>query len=160
MEKLKEIIRNNRMSARPEFYSGRGAIMCDLNGDILEGIYQGILKEFGKEAAKNFVKMVADIKVLSATTFLEELYMLFGNNWKYRNKKEHANGISVPKNENGEYDQNSMMSGIFGIMAAMSNNGRDETIAIRGYFLNCHGIKPKGKRVMIMSADGYHTYYE
>lgn len=160
MEKLKEIIRNNNMSTRPEYYSGRGAIMCDLNGKILEGIYQGILKEFGKNAAKNFVKMVADIKVLSATTFLEELYMLFGNNWKYINKKEHANGISVPKNENGEYDDRSVMSGIFGIFSAMSNNGRDETMAIKNYFLSQHGVKPKGKKGMMMRADGYYVYYE
>ena len=145
MEKLKEIIRNNNMSTRPEYYSGRGAILCDLNGNQLEGIYQGILKGFGKNAAKSFVKMIDDIKVLSATTFLEELYMLCGNQWKYTKKKEHANGISIPKNENGEYDERSAMSGMLGMFAAMSNNGRDETSQIKSYFLMNHGIKPKGK---------------
>ena len=145
MEKLKEIIRNNNMSTRPEFYSGRGAITCDLNGKMLEGIYQGILKEFGETAAKNFVKMVADIKVISATTFLEELYMLCGNDWKYKNKRKshQASGISVPKNENGEYDDKSMFSGMLGIFAAMSNGGRDETPMIKSYFLSQHGVKPK-----------------
>jgi hypothetical protein len=143
MEKLKDIIRNNNMSTRPEFYSGRGAIMCDLNGKMLEGIYQGILKEFGEKAAKNFVKMVDDIKVLSATTFLEELYMLFGNEWKYTKKRKHADGISIPKNKNGEYDERSALSGMFGIFAAMSNGGRDETMMIKSYFLSQHGVKPK-----------------
>jgi hypothetical protein len=147
MEKLKEILRNANMSTRPEYYSGRGAITCDLNGTQLEKIYQGILKEFGKRAAQNFVKMVDDIKVLSATTFLEELYMLFQNSWKYTKKpKEHqANGISIPKNENGEYDDRSVMSGMLGIFAAMGNNGRDETQEIKNYFLMNHGVKPKGK---------------
>lgn len=145
MENLKEIIRNNNMSTRPEFYSGRGAIMCDLNGKILEGIYQGILKEFGEKPAKNFLKMVADIKVLSATTFLEELYLLCGNGWNYKKKRKsrQAPGISIPKNENGEYDEKSAMSGMMGIFAAISNGGRDETIMIRSGFLFNHGIATK-----------------
>lgn len=71
-------------------------------------------------------KMVADIKVLSATTFLEELYMLFDNNWKYTRKEKHADGISIPKNEDGEYDEASAMSGILGMFAAMSSNDRDD----------------------------------
>ena len=151
MEKLKDIIRNANMSTRPEYYSGRGAITCDLNGIQLEKIFQGIKKEFGDKAAKNFVKMVDDIKVISATTFLEELYMLFQSGWVYRKKPKsrQANGISVPKNEQGEYDDRSMMSGMLGIFAAMSSGGRDETSEIKNYFLMNHGVKPKGKTVHI-----------
>jgi hypothetical protein len=145
MEKLKDIIRNNKMSTRPEFYSGRGAITCDLNGEILEGIYKGIKKEFGENSAKNFVKMVDDIKVLSATTFLEELYVLFSNDWKYRKKRSHAAGVTVPKNADGEYD---LVGGMFGMMNAMMNN-RDETQQIKSYFLSRHGVKPKGKVVNV-----------
>lgn len=132
------------MSTRPEYYSGRGATLSDLNNQILEGIFKGIDKEFGRNAAKNYVKMIADIKVLSATTFLEELYVLFNNDWKYRVKKQHASGVSVPKNEDGEYDERSATMGIFGILCAMSNNGRDDTEAIRGHFLLSHGSKSKG----------------
>jgi hypothetical protein len=145
LEKLKEIIRNNRMSTRPEFYSGRGAILCDLNGDILEGIYKGIEKEFGKMAARNFVKMVKDVKVLSATTFLEELYNLHYSGWKYYVKKRHASGVSVPKNKDGEYDETSAMMGMVGIMTAMTSGGRDETMSIKGFFLRQHGVKPVKK---------------
>lgn len=154
MEKLKDIIRNNNMSTRPEYYSGRGATMSDLNYKILEGIYQGIEKEFGAKAAKNYVKMVADIKVLSATTFLEELYMLFHNNWIYRNKKEHASGISIPKNEDGEYDERSALSGMFGMFAAMTSGNRDDTQMIRGSFLNSHGVR--GKSVSYKNGDMYY----
>jgi hypothetical protein len=142
IEILKNIIRNNNMSTRPEYYSGRGAILGDLNGNILEGIHKGIEKEFGVKAAKNFVKMVADIKVLSATTFLEELYNLFNSNWKYLVKKRHASGVSIPKNKDGEYDESSVISGMFGIMSAMTSGGRDETMSIKGHFLSTHGIKP------------------
>lgn len=140
MEKLKTIIRNNQMSTRPEYYSGRGAITCDLNGKMLEGIYQGIKKEYGVNAAKNFVKMINNIKVLSATTFLQELYNLFYNKWKYINKKEHAAGVAVGKDENGDYD---LIGGMFGMMEAMMGSGRDETQSIKSYFLTQHGIKPK-----------------
>jgi hypothetical protein len=143
MDKLKDIIRNSNMSTRPEYYSGRGAITCDLNSDILQKIYLGIEKEYGKTAAKNYIKMVQDIKVLSATTFLQELYMLFENNWKFKKKKVQASGISVQKNENGEYDEQSVLSGMLGIFAAMSSGGRDETERIRGGFLHTHGIKEK-----------------
>jgi len=142
---LKNIISNNRMSTRPEYYSGRGATRSDLDSGILEGIYKGINEKFGKKAADNYVKMVADIKVLSATTFLQELYLLQYNDWKYTKKKKHADGISIPKNEKGEYDDTSMMSGMLGIFAAMSNNGRDDTVSIRGSFLHNHGIKSEPK---------------
>ena len=70
MEKLKEIIRNNNMSTRPEYYSGRGATISDLNEKILFGIHKDLKKEFGESAGNGFVKMVNGIKVLSATAFL------------------------------------------------------------------------------------------
>ena len=153
MEKLKTIIRNNQMSTSPEFYSGRGATLSDLNDRILEGIHNGIKKEYGLDAAKNFVKMVNDIKVLSATTFLQELYNLFFNNWKYINKKQHAASVSVPKNEDGEYD---MDMGMFGMMEARMNSVRDDTQMIKTGFLIRHGIKPKGG---VYSSDGHMMMY-
>ena len=145
METLFNIIRNNRMSTRPEYYSGRGATISDLTGEILTGIHEGIEKEYGKDAAKNFVDMVADIKVLSATTFLQELYNLFHNDWKYTKKENHAAGVSVPKNDDGEYDKKSARIGMFGMMSAMMHDGRDDTEIIRGYFIRSHGYKPKGE---------------
>jgi hypothetical protein len=38
---LSEIIQDAGMSTRPEYYSGRGAITCDLNSDILEKFIKG-----------------------------------------------------------------------------------------------------------------------
>lgn len=159
MAKIEEIIRSNRMSTRPEYYSGRGATLSDLDGNILEGIYQGILKEYGKNAAKNFVKMVADIKVLSATTFLQELFQLFYNDWKYVKKEKHANGIAIQKNDEGEYDESSIMSGAMSIFAVMNNNGRDDTERIKGYFLKIHGIKSKPIRYTDNFGNCYYEGY-
>ena len=156
MEELKRIIHDNNMVGRPEYYSGRGANTGDLNSKMLEGIYQGILKEFGKSAANNYVKMVADIKVLSATTFLQELYELFYKNWKYTKKKVHAPGIAVPKKENGEYD---LDMGMFGVISALSNGSRDMTPYVRDEFLHMHKIKTSAPIFFAPSNYDLSKYY-
>lgn len=152
MEKLQQIIRNNRMSTRPEHYSGRGATLTDLDGQILEGIYQGILKEYGEKAAKSFVSMVSGIKVISATCFLQELYKLFHSNWKYKSGKNEL-GVAVGKNEDGEFD---LVSGKIGIIDSIFSTGRDETQSIKNWFLMNHGIKPKP----IYDMENYTVYYK
>lgn len=154
METLKQII-GKHMSTRPEYYSGRGAILCDLNSDILQGIYLGIKEKFGDEPAENYVKMVEGIKVISATTFLQELYSLFYNKWKYTTKENDECGISVPKDKDGNYD---IMHGMIGMFEAMSNN-RDETRSIKGGFLRAHGVAPKGKYESREDGNIY-CYYE
>jgi hypothetical protein len=144
MEKLKQIIRGNRMSTRPEYYSGRGATLSDLDYNILEGIYKGIKIEFGESAANSFVDMVDNIKVMSATTFLQELYMLFYNDWVYVIKEKDASGIAVAKNEDGDYD---MLSGIMGIFGGLTSNQRDETPSIKNHFLFTHGKSPENNYI-------------
>lgn len=138
MEKLKEIIRNNKMSARPEYYSGRGATISDLNEQILFSIHRDIKKEFGEDAGKGFVKMVNGIKVLSATAFLNGLYDLFCNDWKYNESQ--PDSITIPKNENGEYDTT---IGMIGVMESLFSCGRDDTQQIKSHFLRSNGIKGK-----------------
>lgn len=64
IDKLKDIIRKNGMSTRPEYYSGRGAIRADLNDKILFGMHKDIKEKFGEKPAKAFVQMVDKIKVL------------------------------------------------------------------------------------------------
>ena len=79
------IVRKAGMSDMPGFYSGRGAILSDLNPDILRRIYEGVQREHGKGVAKQFVKMVATIPKLSATDFLLSFYRLgkwLENGWK------------------------------------------------------------------------------
>jgi len=78
----RQIVRDAGISTRPEFYSGRGATICDLGSYHLQKIYIGIEKNFGKQAGKEFVQMVADIPKLSATDFLLNLYNLEANGWK------------------------------------------------------------------------------
>jgi len=139
MKKLKEIIRNSGMSTSPEFYSGRGANLIDLNGGILEKIYLSIENENGKEAASNYVNMIAGIKVMSATTFLQELYRLNNNNWKYLKTENNASGISIMKNDEGKYDQNHANISLYEAL----NSRFDHTQQIKSHFLNTHNIKPQ-----------------
>jgi len=138
----REILREANMSARPEFYSGRGAIRADLNDGILEKIHQGVQREYGEEAAKQFTIMVANIPVLSATDFLISFYALENHGWKYDSDKVRSDaprGILVAKDEEGNYDY---AHGMLSMVDAISLGGRDETAYIKGQFLRRHGIEP------------------
>jgi len=136
MERLKNIIRNNKMSARPEYYSGRGATISDLNEQILFGIHRDLKNEFGEVAGIGFVKMVNGIKVLSATSFLNGLYELFNNNWEYNERQ--PDSIAIPKNKDGNYDST---IGMISVMESLFSCGRDDTNQIKCRFLAYNGIK-------------------
>lgn len=136
MEKLKKIIRSTRMSTSPEFYSGRGATLMDLNSSILEMIYQGINSEYGEEAANNYVKMVKDIEVMSATIFLEELYNLKNCNWKYVETNKDTPDIST--------------------LYKSLNSRFDDTQKIKNRFLIKHNIQPKP----VYNSLNHITYYQ
>lgn len=132
------VIRAN-MSPRPEYYSGRGATLSDLNGEILENIYQGIKKEYGKKASESFVNMVKDIPVASATDFLLNLYRLESNNWKWNEKMLGSEkGVYVDgPNDNVKFAVGmATIAGIFG-----GSMDRDDTTSIKNYFLKRHGIE-------------------
>ncbi len=141
-EKLdaRQIVMKIGMSARPEFYSGRGAIIDDLTGPKLERIYGHIKHEHGGEAAQNFVQMVADIPVLSATDFLLSLYRLEENDWKYDQKLlSGQKGIDIGP-DYGDGNRGAIALGT--VMTVLSGRGdRNETGAICNLFLRDHGIK-------------------
>jgi len=129
------IVMQAGMSARPGFYSGRGAISSDLNDKILEKVHQGILHAHGEQAAAQFVGMVADIPKLSATDFLLTLYRLEGNGWQWDKR--------LVGGEKGIYPDGvgSAWGTIASILGGMDE--RDETNYIRGEFLRRHGVKQK-----------------
>lgn len=135
----------NRMSSRPDFYSGRGAILSDLDSDLLERIYKGVKNEIGNEAAENFVQMVADIKILSATCFLNTLYGLEVSKWVWKksDRPDRAmDHIDLPHEHEGRFE-----AGMATIGAVLGGGlERDETHAIRGEFLQKHGKSVPGSR--------------
>ena len=147
MDVLKNIIRESGMSSRPEFYSGRGATLCDLNSEYLQKIHNGILEKFGKKHAESYILMVARLKELSATGFLNALYALHDGGWKKPKNVVESDKFAVHKNEDGEYDA---VHGQVSVMSAIFSTGRDQTNAIRSGFNHTHrvflkknGIEPK-----------------
>lgn len=131
-----------RMSGRPEYFSGRGATLSDLNSDLLEMIYQGILKEIGKGGAQNFIKMVEDIDVLSATLFLNSLYELEARSWVWENSQQTSKASKHL--DVGPEGEGRMAVGLASIGAWMGGgSGRDDTRQIRDSFLRAHGRKVK-----------------
>jgi hypothetical protein len=143
--KLGQIVVDAGMHRRPEYYSGRGAITSDLNSPILEKIYQGIEKQYGKKSANQYVKMVAKIPKLSATDFLLSLSKLESNNWKLKGLNlGRERGVYV----DGPTDKAKFAVGLFTIAGVFSGGSeRDETDFIKGQFLHNHNIKT-GKKVI------------
>ncbi len=142
MKSMQEILRcDGKFSSRPEYFSGRGAIVCDLNYEILTRIKNEIDKEYGVEAGKEMVKMVAYMETCNATDFISNCYRLESNGFKWNVPKTRKSGIDIPKDENGVHNEAIAMVSIFGIMSG--SNDRDETPQIRNRFLMQNGIQPK-----------------
>lgn len=162
---MQDILRDTpRFCSRASYFSGRGATLTDLNYEILEHIHGQITSEFGEEAAKNYVKMVASMKSCSATAFINNCYSLEMMNYKWADEESSTSGIDVEKDKDGNYDT---VNGIFGMISAMHQRG-DDTPSIRNRFLSKHGHTPengdkiimfKGGKPIRISKDG-HTYYE
>lgn len=79
----RDIVQSIGFNCHPEYYKGRGARYNDLDGAKLANIHQKIQENFGQNAAKAFVTMVENVKVLSVKKFLESLYALEKNNWSF-----------------------------------------------------------------------------
>ena len=135
----KQIVRDTGMSDRPGFYSGRGAVTCDLNSKYLEKIYDGIKNSYGEEAAQNYTQMVAEMPKLSATDFLLTLYLLEQNSWKWdKNLLGDGKGIEIEKDKDGTYFLDQGLATVAGMM--FGDNNRDETSQIRREFLQKRGL--------------------
>lgn len=127
MEKTsaKEIICSVGMCERPEYYLGRGARTSDLDGNKLYSIYQKITQEIGEKQAKTFVNMIKEMKMLSATNFLNAFYELEQNNWE----------LNISERNTKNYDVTEAIA-----FATLSNvisdrNQRDDTDWIKSVFL-------------------------
>lgn len=142
-----QIVNETGMSSRPEYYSGRGAMTCDLNSNQLLRIHGLIQREYGNDAAKNFVEMVANMRDLAVSNFLTCLYHLESRNWKYTGfQSDLPAGIAVEKHADGSYN---LESGMLGITEAIYSGNRNETEFIRGPFLRKVGYEAPTKEFEI-----------
>jgi hypothetical protein len=133
------------MSARPEFYSGNGAMVSNLCSEQLQLIYMGIEKYHGKCAATNFAQMVADLEKLTASGFLRSLYELERNGWRW----EHVENKPVSNIALDGYGEQLEACAFATVVSAFGNGDVDQTDYIRREFLGLHKdelirpVKPK-----------------
>jgi hypothetical protein len=73
-----------KLSARPEFYMGRGVQTSDLNSHILELLWSGITQDVGISAADNFLLLVEELTDMSATAFLNAFHAFFEHQFNGR----------------------------------------------------------------------------
>jgi len=128
-EWLDGVLMRSGMSRRPEFYSGRGARLSDLDDERLESIWSGIRAARGGDAAQAFALMVASMPEISATDFLLALSALEGNAFAW-------DAALLPK-AGGVYATDPVSA-----MCTVADAGRrgGDTLLIRGRFLKRHGI--------------------
>lgn len=113
------------MSPRPGYYSGRGATISDMESKHLFHIHEKILQSHGTRAAKSFVKMVANLKVMSATSFLNNLIDLYSSDWENEEVPEDK-GVSVS-------NEGEAIGTLFAGLSRSEN--RDDTLQIVSSFL-------------------------
>jgi hypothetical protein len=150
----RRIVEEAKMSSHPEHYSGRGATTSDLDNNILEKIYELIRREYGDEASRNYVQMIADIPKLSATNFLLTLYKLEGYGWKWDKK---ILGKQTGMDVGPDYDDGGREAVGFATIANVIGgiSKTDDTDYIRGQFLMRHNVEPKGKGRRDLFGIGY-----
>lgn len=122
------------MSARPSFYSGRGATISDLNSSKLTRIWTAIQTHVGEQPAAEFVKMVAVIPCLSATDFLLNLARLEANSWCW--------SADLLGSERGVFVDSELTA--WATVGEVLSQRNDETELIRGDFLRARGcVRPR-----------------
>lgn len=162
---VKEMVNKAGLCDRPEYYSGRGPMTCDLNSEQLEKIYSLIKKNIGDDAAQNYVGMVATLNDMSATSFLNNLYNLFYADWKWDCKKPQANGIDF----SNEVEAFGTLAGVMSRRNDTDDDNRWANREIRMGFLQDHQLEcekaqvPEDCRLYCecdMFGNGYYTTKE
>jgi hypothetical protein len=129
------LFKTGRVNARASYYSGRGARAGDLPPATLDDVYAALVKNVNEGAAGQFVQMVADIPVLSATDFLLALERFEYAGWKWVPEgAPDARGVHAD-------DMGSAMGTVLEALGSSLPGARkrdDDTIRIRGGFLKLH----------------------
>jgi hypothetical protein len=115
-----------KLSSRPDFYSGRGANLGDLNSEIIDLIYQGFITHFNQQKADEYVKFVANIKCASATSFLINLRIFY------------ETGSTNVVEQNTDVSRDNYELSAFYTLFSLMNNGPDQSFQILSPFLKTH----------------------
>lgn len=128
---IRRIITTSGLSDRPEYYSGRGAMLCDLNGNMLYLIYKKLAR-LDPNKGLNMAKMTLEMETLGATEFLENLYSLAANNYDLEKIKLSSDNVSF-----GNSKGRSMYAiGLATIASTLGTPRTDATPSIKECFIN------------------------
>lgn len=107
-----------RLNPNPDYYEGHGNSLYDLNSQILEMVYGGILAERGPEAAKSFVNMVKNLTDTNASSFLKELYRMERKNWRWSEPVLKVRAVSASGEAGAEKTEGGQSGGASGLTSA------------------------------------------
>lgn len=131
MKLIRNIILRSGLNSRPEYYSGRGATMCDLSGKHLISIYKKLLK-LDPNKALNMAKMTLHMPTLGTTEFLESLYNLVENNYIFEEANISTNNLSLGSAREEERES----AAIGCITSFLRGSMPDDTVSIKAQFIN------------------------
>lgn len=126
---ISRIVLTSGLNSRAEYYSGRGAMTCDLNEEHLISIFHK-LERLGTNKALSMAKMTFSMPTLGATEFLESLYRLAYNNFELETTEISTNNTSLGNAKSRE--RNIVAIGILG--TAFGGYHRDDTEVIKSQF--------------------------
>lgn len=126
---VKRIVSTSGVCSSPEYYSGRGAKSCDLNGKNLIEIYKKLAK-LDIEKAMAMAKMTMNMKTLGATEFLRSLYNLASDDYKLEDNEVIENNVYLGS---GTLKQMCVV-GVASIASSMHRY--DETPSIKSEFFH------------------------
>lgn len=170
---LKRCIQGDRreggcgMSLRPEYTSGRGVVYDDLCAEFLVRMYTCIENNstaFPRGAADGFCRMVRDTEVLSATDFLNNLFLLAGRSFQWEAGKVKAKGWDLAADD----ESDARLGSALGTLVEALSKPRDPegdvaaSDAMRDEFFRCIGrtdlMKDLPRRVQIDGTFGACDY--
>lgn len=134
------------MSARPEFYSGRGVICSDLGPNHLQAIYNGLKEDFGQEATRQFCLMIEDLTDLSATNFLNQFYVFFNNGRRWCKKTVKESGIDIGSDDGTGTREAITMVSVIGVLSGRQSSREeilDASNRLKRAFFQLIGYTPK-----------------
>jgi hypothetical protein len=136
------------ISCDPSFYSGRGVRASDLNSKVLEALYKNIGREYGKNAAQNFVALVAQVTELSAANFLMALgqFERAGFEWNPEKHASQAN-FCITGGERRDLTADTESAAHATVLDGLSGRGNSQMSRtfIAGDFLEKYGSREQVK---------------
>jgi len=131
------------LNPRPGYYAGRGPKRGDLNDKHLQQLWAGIKKDFGDEQAAEFVKMVADLKDMSATAFLVSMEHFWAHGLKWTGREqEPGDGNTMSARGDDRFTEGMcVIASVLGRQNSSPEQEAFESYNIKAPFLRRHGVE-------------------